>query len=60
VSADDDRFNDEVNDLLRKAAEERERQVRALADADAAQARHAFEAVVDLVKARRRAVPPAS
>jgi hypothetical protein len=49
---DDDRFNDEVNDLLRTAAEDRERQLRALAADDATRARLAFDAVVTLARKR--------
>ncbi len=52
-SPEDDRFNDEVNELLRTAAEHRERQQKAIADENSAQARVAFEAVVAMARDRK-------
>ena len=58
LGSDDERFNDDVNALLRDAAEQLELRTRAEAAEDTAAARRQFDSVVALARARARKPVP--
>lgn len=60
LTPEDERLNDDINGLLRDAAEQRERRTAAQTAEDTASARRQFEAVVALSRARGRKARGAS
>jgi len=49
---DDEKLSDDINSLLRQAAEEREARAQAKLATDIAAARHDFAAVIDMARSR--------